>query len=225
MKCMMGSTRLSYWLCALAANALLAFTGVGSVAFAADANLAPDVLIKQVVSDVMTTIKSDADIQAGNLSKINALVETKILPYVDFKRMTASAVGRNWASAKPQQQEAIIEQFKKLLTYTYAGALSQVRDQTIQYKPFRADPGDTVVQVNTEVINTRGGEPLQLNYKLQKESDGWKIIDVNVLGVWLVENYRSTFAQQVSAGGIDGLIKALTDKNKSLVSGTAAPKG
>jgi len=225
MKYMMGSNRLSYWLCALAANALLAVAGVGSVAFAADANLAPDVLIKQVVSDVMTTIKSDSDIQAGNLSKINALVETKILPYVDFKRMTASAVGRNWASANPQQQEAIIEQFKKLLTYTYAGALSQVRDQTIQYKPFRADPGDTVVQVNTEVVNTRGGEPLQLNYKLQKETAGWKIIDVNVLGVWLVQNYRSTFAQQVSAGGIDGLIKALTEKNKSLASGPTAPKG
>lgn len=226
MKRMMTNPRSSHWLSTFAATLLLTFVGLGPIASAADTNVAPNVLIKQVVSDVMASVKSDAEIQAGNLSRINALVETKILPYVDFKKMTASAVGRNWASANPQQQQEITEQFKKLLTYTYAGALSQVRDQTIEYKPFRADPSDTVVQVNTEVLNTRGGEPLQLNYKLQKESDGWKIIDVNVLGVWLVQNYRNTFAQQVSAGGIDGLIKALTEKNKSLVSGAAsAQKG
>ncbi|MGA2549393.1 MAG: ABC transporter substrate-binding protein [Burkholderiaceae bacterium] len=183
---------------------------------AADATEAPDVLVKKVVSDVMDTAKKDSDIQSGNISKINALVESKILPYVDFNKMTASAVGRNWASASPEQQGQITEQFKRLLTYTYSGALSQIRDQTIQYKPFRADPADTLVQVNTEVVNTRGGEPVQLNYKLQKEADGWKIIDVNVLGVWLVQNYRNTFAQQVTSGGIDGLIKALKDKNDSL---------
>jgi phospholipid transport system substrate-binding protein len=191
---------------------------------AADTPEAPDALVKQVVSDVMQTVKSDADIQAGNITKITALVETKILPYVDFNKMTASAVGRNWASATPAQQAQITEQFKKLLTYTYSGALSEVRDQTIQYKPFRADPADTVVQVSTEVINTHGGEPVQLNYRLQKEPEGWKIIDVNVLGVWLVQNYRNTFAQQVTAGGIDGLIKALTDKNNAL-SAAAQQKG
>jgi phospholipid transport system substrate-binding protein len=186
--------------------------------FAQSPGDAPDALVKRVVEDVMGTVKSDKDIQAGNISKINDLVETKILPYVDFKKMTASAVGRNWSTATPDQQNAITEQFRKLLVYTYAGALGQVRDQTIQYKPFRADPADTTVTVQTQVINTHGGEPIQLNYRLTKEADGWKIIDVNVLGVWLVENYRSTFAQQVSSGGIDGLIKALTDKNSQLAS-------
>jgi phospholipid transport system substrate-binding protein len=181
----------------------------------------PDALVKRLVEDVMATVKSDKDIQGGNISKITDLVESKILPSVDFKRMTASAVGRNWSTATPDQQTQITEQFRKLLVYTYAGALSQVRDQTIQFKPFRADPADTTVVVQTQVINTKGGEPIQLNYRLTKEADGWKIIDVNVLGVWLVENYRSTFAQQVSQGGIDGLIKALVDKNNQL----AAQKG
>jgi phospholipid transport system substrate-binding protein len=208
------------------ARAVLAvgFTLGGVAAHAADVPDAPDALVKQVVSDVMQTVKADADIQAGNISKINALVESKILPYVDFGKMTASAVGRNWSQASPAQQSQITEQFKKLLTFTYSGALSEVRDQTIQYKPFRSDPADKVVQVNTEVLNTRGGEPVQLNYKLEKEADGWKIIDVNVLGVWLVQNYRNTFAQQVTAGGIDGLIKALTDKNNALAA-AAGQKG
>lgn len=204
--------------------ALVASTAALASAYAADAAQPPDALVKQVVSEVMQTVKSDADIQAGSIPKINALVESKILPYVDFTKMTASAVGRYWASASPAQQEQITEQFKKLLTYTYSGAISEIRDQTIQYKPFRADPADSVVQVNTEVISTRGGEPVQLNYKLQKEADGWKIIDVNVLGVWLVQNYRNTFAQQVTSGGIDGLIKTLTDKNNSL-SASAEQKG
>jgi phospholipid transport system substrate-binding protein len=177
---------------------------------------APDALVKRVVEDVMTTVKSDKEIQAGNISRINDLVESKILPYVDFKKMTASAVGRNWSTATPQQQDQITEQFRKLLVYTYAGALGQVRDQTIIYKPFRADPADTTVTVQTQVISTRGGDPIQLNYRLTKEADGWKIIDVNIIGVWLVENYRNTFAQQVSSGGIDGLIKALTDHNAQL---------
>jgi phospholipid transport system substrate-binding protein len=192
-----------------------------SGALAQGAQDPPDALVKRLVEDVMATVRSDKDIQGGNISKINDLVESKILPSVDFKRMTASAVGKNWASATPDQQTQITEQFRKLLVYTYAGALSQVRDQTIQFKPFRADPADTTVTVQTQVINTKGGEPIQLNYKLTKEADGWKIIDVNVLGVWLVENYRSTFAQQVTQGGIDGLIKALVDKNNQL----AAQKG
>ena len=199
------------------ALAALLFAGLTmQSSFAQSATDAPDALVKRVVEDVMTTVKSDKDIQAGNISRINDLVESKILPYVDFKKMTASAVGRNWSTATPAQQDQITEQFRKLLVYTYAGALGQVRDQTIQYKPFRSDPADTTVTVQTQVTNTRGGDPIQLNYRLTKEADGWKIIDVNVLGVWLVENYRNTFAQQVSAGGIDGLIKALTDKNATL---------
>lgn len=183
------------------------------VARAQDADQAPDALVKRVVSDVMVSVKADPAIQAGDIAKVNALVETKILPHVDFRKMTATAVGRNWSSATPAQQDQIAEQFRKLLTFTYSGALSQVRDQTIQFKPFRGAPGDAAAQVNTEVINTHGGEPIQMNYRLVKESDGWKIIDVNVLGVWLVQNYRSEFDQQISSGGVDGLIKTLTDKN------------
>ena len=182
---------------------------------------APNALVKRLVEDVMATVKSDKDIQAGSINKINALVEAKVLPYVNFSKMTASAVGRNWSQASPEQQKQIIDQFRQLLVYTYSGALSDVRDQQIQYKPFRADPADTVVQVNTQVVNTRGGEPIQLNYKLEKSGDAWKIIDVNVLGVWLVENYRNSFQQEVTKGGIDGLIKTLTDKNKSLANASA----
>jgi phospholipid transport system substrate-binding protein len=195
---------------------LFAALAMGARGQTADAGAAPDALVKRVVTDVMTQVKADAEIQAGNLSRINALVETKILPYVDFQKMTASAVGRNWGTASPAQQAQIVEQFRKLLTYTYSGALSQVRDQTIVFKPFRGDAADSSAQVNTEVVSTHGGEPIQMNYKLTKEADGWKIIDVNVLGVWLVQNYRNEFTQQVTAGGIDGLVKALTDKNAKL---------
>ena len=186
--------------------------------------LAPDALVKKLTEDVLATVKADKDIQSGNINKIQSLVESTVLPYVNFQKMTASAVGRNWSQATPEQQKQITDQFRQLLTYTYSGALTEVRDQQVQYKPFRADPADTVVQVNTQIVNTRGGEPITLNYRLEKGNDGWKIIDVNVLGVWLVENYRNTFQQEVSKGGIDGLIKALTDKNRSLANSSSRQK-
>ena len=179
-------------------------------------SLAPDALVKKLTEDVLATVKADKDIQSGNINKIQSLVETTVLPYVNFQKMTASAVGRNWSSATPEQQKQITDQFRQLLIYTYSGALSEVSDQQVQYKPFRADPADTVVQVDTQIVNKRGGQPITLNYRLEKGSDGWKIVDVNVLGVWLVENYRNTFQQEVTKGGIDGLIKALTDKNRTL---------
>ena len=186
--------------------------------------LAPDALVKKLTEDVLATVKADKDIQSGNINKIQSLVESTVLPYVNFQKMTASAVGRNWSQATPEQQKQITDQFRQLLIYTYSGALTEVRDQQVQYKPFRADPADMVVQVNTQIVNTRGGEPITLNYRLDKGSDGWKIIDVNVLGVWLVENYRNTFQQEVSKGGIDGLIKALTDKNRSLANSSSRSK-
>ncbi len=199
---------------------------VGSIALAAlglagptSANsLQPDALVKKLTEDVLATVRSDKEIQSGNINKIQSLVTTAVLPYVNFQKMTASAVGRNWSTATPQQQKLITEQFRQLLVYTYSGALTQVRDQQVQYKPFRADPRDTIAQVNTQIVNSRGGEPVTLDYRLEKGRDGWKIIDVNVLGVWLVQNYRNTFQQEVSKGGIEGLIKALTDKNRSLAS-------
>lgn len=192
---------------------------------AAWAQTAPDALVKQLTEEVLSTIKADKEIQAGNISRIQQLVESKILPYVNFQKMTASAVGRNWSQATPEQQKQITDQFRQLLIYTYSGALTDVRDQRVEYRPFRADPADTVVQVQTRVINPRGGEPIQLNYKLEKFGNEWKIIDVNVLGVWLVDNYRNTFQQEVSRGGIDGLIKALTAKNQQLANGAGARKG
>ncbi|MGI9024740.1 MAG: MlaC/ttg2D family ABC transporter substrate-binding protein [Burkholderiaceae bacterium] len=205
----------------LVAVAMLTVAGPAS---AQTQGLAPDALVKKLTEEVLATVKTDKDIQSGNINKIQSLVETTVLPYVNFQKMTASAVGRNWSTATPEQQKQITDQFRQLLVYTYSGALTEVRDQQVQYKPFRADPADTVVQVNTQIVNTRGGEPITLNYRLEKGSDGWKIIDVNVLGVWLVENYRNTFQQEVSKGGVDGLIKALTEKNRSLATSSSRRK-
>ena len=203
-------------------GAFLGFVAAVALALTGQAyaqSMAPDALVRKVTEDVLSTVKADADIKAGNISKIQSLVESKVLPYVNFQKMTASAVGRNWSQASPEQQKEIIEQFRQLLVYTYSGALQDVSDQKVEYRPFRADAADTVVQVDTRIVNPRGGEPIQLNYKVEKFGAEWKISDVNVLGVWLVENYRNTFQQEVSKGGIDGLIKTLTEKNKQLASG------
>ena len=194
------------------------------IAVPAFAQEAPDAMVKRLTEEVLATVKADKDIQSGNTAKIRDLVQSKVLPYVNFQKMTASAVGRNWSTATPDQQKLIMEQFRTLLIYTYSGALTEVRDQKVEYRPFRADPADAVVQVDTKIVNPRGGEPVTLNYKVEKGTDGWKIIDVNVLGVWLVENYRNTFQQEVTKGGIDGLIKTLTEKNRSLAAGGGAKK-
>ena len=176
--------------------------------------LTPDALIKQLSVEVIDTVKSDKAIQAGDVGKIIQLVDTKVMPNVNFQRMTASAVGRHWRSATPEQQKRLQEEFKALLVRTYAGALTQVKDQAVVIKPMRtAGADDTEVVVRTEV---RGkGEPIQLDYRLEKTANGWKIYDVNVLGVWLVDQYKSSFAQEIGASGIDGLIAKLTEKNKA----------
>jgi phospholipid transport system substrate-binding protein len=173
---------------------------------------APDELIRQVSVDVIDSVKADKAIQAGDVTRIIALVDTKVMPHVNFQRMTASAVGRNWRNATPEQQKRLQEEFKVLLVRSYAGALTQVKDQTVQLKPMRSNPGDTEVVVRTEVKGS--GEPVQLDYRLEKSGDSWKIYDVNVLGVWLVEQYRVSFNQEISAGGIDGLIAKLAERNK-----------
>lgn len=204
-------------LIAVAVSAL-AFSG------AVSAQEAPDALVKRISSEVLDTAKSDKDIQSGNNSRIMQLVEQKILPYVDFERMTQLAAGRFWRQATPEQQKQLIAEFRSLLVYTYSGALSQVRDQKIEFKPLRAAPADTEVEVNSQVISARGGEPIQLSYRLEKKADGWKLYDVNVLGAWLVEAYKGTFANEINKGGIDGLIKALSDKNKQLAARSAGKK-
>ena len=174
---------------------------------------APDALIKQVSTEVLDAVKADKTIKAGDVQKIIALVDQKVMPHVDFQRMTASAVGRYWRQATPEQQKRLQDEFKILLVRTYSGALAQVRDQTVELKPMRGSASDPEVVVKTEI---RGqGDPVQLDYRLAKKDDGWKIYDVNVLGVWLVENYRNSFAQEIGANGIDGLIAKLGERNKA----------
>lgn len=173
----------------------------------------PDEMIRRLSSDVLNNIKADKDIQRGDVSKVTAYVDSKIMPNVNFTRMTASAVGRNWRQATPEQQKRLQEEFKNMLVRTYAGALTQVKDQTIDVKPLRAGAGDTEVIVRTEVLGR--GEAVQLDYRMEKTVSGWKIYDLNVLGIWMVETYRTQFAQEISARGIDGLIATLAQRNKS----------
>src|SRR5476649_2557933 len=189
---------------------------------AAPANEAPDALVKRISQDVIDTAKTDKAIQAGDQKKVMDLVESTILPYVDFQRMTALAAGRFWRDATPDQQKALSEQFRTLLIFTYSGALSQVKNETVEFKPLRADPSDTDVEVRSQV-NMARGEPVPLNYRVSKTPSGWKIYDINVLGAWLVETYKSSFASEISKGGIDGLIKTLQAKNKALAN-RPAPK-
>jgi len=180
---------------------------------AALAQQAPDALVKQVSSEVLDAARADKSIQAGDVNKVMLLVEAKVMPHVNFQRMTSSAVGRYWRQASPEQQKRLQEEFKVLLVRTYSGALAQVKDQSVQLKPLRAGANDAEVIVRTEI---RGkGDPIQLDYRMEKSDSGWKIYDVNVLGIWLVENYRNTFAQEISAGGIDGLITKLAERNKA----------
>jgi len=182
---------------------------------AAAAGETPDVLVKNLSTEVLDTINTDKDIQKGNVRKLTELVNVKILPHVNFQRTTALAVGRGWRQATPEQQKILTEEFRKLLVFTYAGALQQVKDQKIQLKPFRADPADTDVIVRTLIVGGRG-EPIQLDYRVEKTDAGWKIYDINVLGAWLVENYKTQFASEISQNGVDGLIKKLSDMNHAL---------
>jgi len=193
----------------------------GALSFAASASAAiepPDALIKRISQEVLDSAKSDTGIQKGNRNRIRALVEAKIIPYVDFQRMTALAAGRYWRTATPEQQQRLSKEFRDLLIHTYSGALTEIRDQKLQMRPLRATPSATEVIVYTRVIQP-GREPIELNYRLEKLEDGWKIYDVNVLGAWLVETYKGTFASEISKSGIDGLIKTLADKNRKLASG------
>ena len=183
---------------------------------AASAEEGADALIKRLSGEVLELIRADKAIQAGDVSRIIALVDSKVMPSVNFQRMTASAVGPAWRTATPEQQKRLQEEFKTLLVRTYAGALTQIVDQQIVIKPMRAAADDKEVIVRTEV---RGqGDALQIDYRLEKisgEGAGWKIYNINVLGVWLVETYRSQFAQEINAKGLGGLITTLSERNKA----------
>ncbi|MCS6765677.1 MAG: ABC transporter substrate-binding protein [Candidatus Protistobacter heckmanni] len=203
----------------LTAFGLAAAVGLGAgAAVAQDAAIAatPDGLVKAVVTDVMNTVKGDKEMQSGNIAKIQGLVEKKILPYADFDRTTKLALGRNVSKTSPQQLAQIGEQFKLLLIRTYAGAISQVRDQTVDFKPLRAAAGDAEMVVCTVVMNK--GEPIQIDYRLEKTDAGWRVYDLNVLGAWLSEAYRGQFADAINKSGPDGLVQFLKDRNQQLAS-------
>jgi phospholipid transport system substrate-binding protein len=181
-------------------------------AVSALAQEAPDAMVKRVSQEVLVIIKSDPKVQAGDQARIREVVETKLLPNFDFERLTALAMGRNWRQAAPEQQKQLVEQFRTLLVRTYSGALTQYRDQTMDYKPLRADANATEVTVKTEVIR-QGGAPVPIDYAMAKTPQGWKVYDIIVGGVSLVTNYRDEFNEQIKNGGVDGLIKTLQKKN------------
>jgi phospholipid transport system substrate-binding protein len=186
---------------------------LGFAAPLAQAQEAPDALVKRLAEETLSAIRADKDLQAGNAAKVKELIEAKLVPHFDTARMTALAMGRNWRSATPEQQKALIEQFKTLLIRTYSNALTNYRDNTMNYKPLRANPGDTEVVVRTDV--TRPGQAaVQIDYSMEKTPDGWKAYDVIVAGVSLVTNYRDEFNDAVKSSGVDGLIKMLVDKNR-----------
>jgi phospholipid transport system substrate-binding protein len=193
----------------------LAFANTGFAAAAAQE--APDQLVKRISLEIIDLAKADKEIQAGNQKRVYDLVDSKILPYIDFQRMTSLAAGKSWRDATPEQQKQLINEFRTLLVFTYSGAIAQIKDQRVEFKPLRAAPEDTEVEVRSQIIQTRG-EPIQLNYRLEKLPAGWKIYDINVLGAWLVETYKGSFSAEISKSGIDGLIKTLTEKNKKLAS-------
>ena len=195
------------------AAAVLAVSSLSLAPLAQAAEESPDALIKRLSDDVIASIKADSAFKGGEMTRIMALVDSKIMPNVDFQRMTASAVGPAWRQATPEQQKRLQNEFKALLIRTYSGALEQVNDQVISVKPQRGAATDTEVVVRTEV---RGrGDPIQLDYRMEKTSSGWKIYNLNVLGVWLVETYRSQFSQEINSKGVDGLIATLAERNRS----------
>ena len=209
------STKRFFLCLLLAASCTASFAQTTTASATAET---PDALVKRLATEITDAVKADKGLAAGDTAKVATLIDTKIIPFVNFQRMTASSVGPAWRSATPEQQKRLQEEFKTLLIRTYAGAVKEIKDQTVVVKPLRLAADDTTVIVRSEV---RGkGDPIQLDYRVGKVTDAsgtvWKIYDINVLSVWLVETYRGQFAQEVNANGIDGLIKSLAEKNKSI---------
>lgn len=197
---------------AAGASLLLAaagFVGMGS-ALADDKD--PNLFIERLSTEVLGKIRSDPGIKSGDFSRISTFVDETIMPHVNFERMTALAVGRGWRNATPEQRAQLTQEFRTLLLRTYSGALTQVRDESVRMRPLRAAESDKELIVRSDIVGR--GEPIQLNYRLERDGQGWKIFDLNVLGVWLIETYRNQFNQIVNNSGVDGLIKTLADKNK-----------
>jgi len=175
----------------------------------------PDEFVARISNEILDKVRQQRQDLVSNPQKLNEFVSQVVMPHVDFERMTALAVGRTWRSASPEQQQRISQEFRNLLTRTYAGALQSLRDQKIRLKPFRGDPADNEVVVRSEIIGSRG-DPIGLDYRLFRQGENWKIYDINIAGVWLVETYRSQFASEINARGLDGLITILADRNRAL---------
>lgn len=201
--------------------ALLAVLMLAGVSAAA-AEIPPDVLVKTTAQDVLTIIKQDKDIQSGNSQKVLQLVDAKVLPHFDFPHMAQMAVGRHWIKATTAQRQALIGEFRTLLVRTYSNSLTSYKNQTIDYKPLKLQPGDTDVTVKT-VVNQPGGQPIPIDYSLEKTGNAWKVYDVAVDNVSLVTNYRGSFGSEIKNNGIDGLIKTLADKNRKETNGSEKP--
>mgnify|MGYP001191499604 CR=1 FL=1 len=195
------------------AVALLLGLGLVATATAQAQTEGPDALVDRLSQQILEAVRADPAIRAGDVQRIMALVDAKLMPHVDFRRMTASAVGRHWRAATPEQRERLQAEFKTLLVRTYSGALAQVQDQTIVLRPLRAAPGATDVVVQTEVRSR--GDPIQLDYRLERVGERWLIYDVNVLGVWLVQQYRTSFGQEIAQHGLDGLIQRMAERNRA----------
>ena len=185
-------------------------------ALAQSPDMAPDALAKKVTEEVLAVLRADRDIRAGNQKKVLDLVDAKVLPHFNFTRMTQLAMGKNWRQANPQQQQSLTAEFRTLLVHTYTSAFTQYRDQVIEYKPLRLPPGDTEVVVRSVIKQTNGADPIDVNYSMEKTDKGWKVYDVTIAGVSLVQNYRNTFNTEVQKAGVDGLITTLASKNRTL---------
>jgi phospholipid transport system substrate-binding protein len=205
----------------LIAFLLACFCCAAQVAAAAD--VAPDALAKSVTDDVLEAVRADKDLQNGNSQKVLQLVESKVLPHFNFARMTQLAMGKNWRAAQPEQQKALVGEFRTLLVRTYAAAFSGYKNQSVDYRPLKLAPTDTDVTVKS-LINQPGAQPIAVDYSMEKTGQGWKVYDVKIEGISLVDNYRNTFNTEVQKNGVDGLIKALSDKNKSSAQMRASSK-
>lgn len=194
---------------------LFAFLFACLMAASVRAEEAPDMLVKRVSDEVLEIVRKDKDIQNGQVKKILELVDAKVLPHFNFQHMTALAVGKDWRKASPQQQQQLMGEFKTLLVRTYSNALTSYRDQTVRYKPFKSNAGDSDALVRTEVVQP-GNKPIPIDYNLEKTDGGWKVYDVSVAGISLVTTYRESFAQEVRNDGIEGLIQTVANKNKAL---------
>jgi len=203
---------------ALASAAILQGHRAAATEAVSRGDMSPDALVQSVSAEVLDNIKADPALRNGDFNKLQRLIDDKVAPYVDFERMTRLSVGPGWRGATPEQRQALMREFRTYVVRTYSGALSRVTDHQVKMRPFKAQPTDTEVVVRS-LVAPSNGDPIQLDYRLEKTDSGWKIFDVTILGVSMVETFRNSFASEVNQNGVDGLIKALADRNKQLAAG------